>query len=640
MLSLSSIADDSDTKADANELVNVADKDETNLLKSYELKAVKMDVDIKGKNEPPTGILVEIDMKDEERGGVTFVPSPPPVIKIPVVPPTGILVNINDTLPATNKIVDKITNEAVAESPVINETPGKIVNKTIVKETPDKITNNVVVNELNINMFPALMSESDNEHVKDEQLNSASVVQLGTDLGSPVQQLRRSKRLSRQINADELVAEPLLKQKKQVDKPISVEKPTSDSQDEAPTQSVVLDTPESKPVRRSSRRISVVSTGYKRQSSRRSSHQPGYFRKPVTMKQIEVHLHDVGINEVVIKSEPSATPELHKAVCSGSEHSSAESEDDAVSSIPRSNIPHQSAKTDSSSDEPSEGTVAGIIQKFNKKNEQTSLFKTPNGIRKIKRIGSGVQGSSHQKPANLVGGSVKSFIKRQSVKKLDANEVARQKKLDLQRKEEKDRERKDQAELRRKNWADQQKRKREEKQKRVAEAKAARAREEQDKKERQLEDKRQMVYASEQARKKREHEEETKKRLREQRTKEAEARRLKETEERLKRLQEKKEDDKIYREMMKRKQEQEEQDRKQRIQDEKRAHEQKQRERAREKEEERERRLREIKEREAKRLEKEEAERKEREEKERKQRLILDSFYCILNIFPRFLRTS
>ena len=47
--------------------------------------------------------------------------------------------------------------------------------------------------------------------------------------------------------------------------------------------------------------------------------------------------------------------------------------------------------------------------------------------------------------------------------------------------------------------------KREEKQKRVAEAKAAREREEQDKKQRQLEERRQVLHASEQARKKREH---------------------------------------------------------------------------------------------------------------------------------------
>ena len=346
MLSLSSIVDHSDTKPDANELVNVVEKDETNLLKSYELKAVKMDIDIKEKNEPPTGILVEIENNNEEKGGVILVlDSPPPVIKIPLVkvePPTSILVNINETPPATNENVDKITNEAVAESAVINKIPGKIVNETIVKETPDKITNKVVVN-----VFPA-------KNGWDEQLNSESVVQpIGRDLGSPVQQLRRSKRLSEQINAAELAAElaaePLLKQKKQVDKPISVEKPTSDSQDDAPAQIVILVTPESKPVRRSTRRISKVSTGYKRRSSRRSSHQPGYFRKPVTLKKIEVHLNDVGINEVVIdevviKPEPSATPELHKAVFLGSEHSSAESEDDApkmFSSIPRSNIPHQ-----------------------------------------------------------------------------------------------------------------------------------------------------------------------------------------------------------------------------------------------------------------------------------------------------------
>jgi hypothetical protein len=342
MLSLSSIVDHSNTKPDANELVNVVEKDETNLLKSYELKAVKMDIDIKEKNEPPTGILVEIENNNEEKGGVILVlDSPPPVIKIPLVkvePPTSILVNINETPPATNENVDKITNEAVAESAVINKIPGKIVNETIVKETPDKITNKVVVN-----VFPA-------KNGWDEQLNSESVVQpIGRDLGSPVQQLRRSKRLSEQINAAELAAEPLLKQKKQVDKPISVEKPTSDSQDDAPAQIVILVTPESKPVRRSTRRISKVSTGYKRRSSRRSSHQPGYFRKPVTLKKIEVHLNDVGINEVVIdevviKPEPSATPELHKAVFLGSEHSSAESEDDApkmFSSIPRSNIPHQ-----------------------------------------------------------------------------------------------------------------------------------------------------------------------------------------------------------------------------------------------------------------------------------------------------------
>ena len=41
--------------------------------------------------------------------------------------------------------------------------------------------------------------------------------------------------------------------------------------------------------------------------------------------------------------------------------------------------------------------------------------------------------------------------------------------------------------------------------------------------------------------------------MREQRTKEAEARRLKEKEERLKRLQDKEEEDKMYREMLKRK---------------------------------------------------------------------------------------
>lgn len=47
--------------------------------------------------------------------------------------------------------------------------------------------------------------------------------------------------------------------------------------------------------------------------------------------------------------------------------------------------------------------------------------------------------------------------------------------------------------------------KREEKQKRVAEAKAAREREEQGKKQRQLEEKKHLLFASEQARKKREH---------------------------------------------------------------------------------------------------------------------------------------
>ena len=48
------------------------------------------------------------------------------------------------------------------------------------------------------------------------------------------------------------------------------------------------------------------------------------------------------------------------------------------------------------------------------------MCKTPTGLRnlKIKRLGSAVQESS-QRPSNLIGGSVKSFIKRQSVKKYD-----------------------------------------------------------------------------------------------------------------------------------------------------------------------------------------------------------------------------
>lgn len=49
-------------------------------------------------------------------------------------------------------------------------------------------------------------------------------------------------------------------------------------------------------------------------------------------------------------------------------------------------------------------------------------------------------------------------------------------------------------------------------------------------------------------------EEENKRKLREQRKKEADARRLKENEERLKRLHEKEEEDRMYREMLKRKQ--------------------------------------------------------------------------------------
>ena len=49
-----------------------------------------------------------------------------------------------------------------------------------------------------------------------------------------------------------------------------------------------------------------------------------------------------------------------------------------------------------------------------------SMLTTPNDIRKTKGIGSAVRTSS-QKPSNLVGGNVKSFIKRQSVKKLDAS---------------------------------------------------------------------------------------------------------------------------------------------------------------------------------------------------------------------------
>ena len=645
VLSLSSIAIEPLVKS-TGKLVNITTYGENNEAKLTEKESsddVATDSKMNENSLPPTEMLVEIGNHNNAAKQTEVIvvadSSPPsnapPSATVPVEPETAILLKIDET-------VGKISNDTVAESPKIQ----KQFSENVVSETQDKIAKMVVDNDMsdetsnNIINVPTTNEEDLIVNTESRTEPMETMCQISSE--NDTKTLRRIKRLSKQ-NTREPVVGLLPEQTKeelstQLNEQTSTKEvePISDSQDEVPVETAVTVISESpKPVRRSTRlskRVSKVSTGYSRRSSRRLSCRSGYFKKPLSLKQVEVQLDDVGpgISDFV-KSEFSVKKELGEKMLSntGSEHSSTESEDDApkmTSALPTNTL-QQSSKTDSSSDEMADsikGRVAGLVTQINRNNcldERTSLHKTPNGILKIKRIGSAIKASS-QKPTNLVGGNVKSFIKRQSVKKLDANEVVRQKKLELQRKEEKEKERKDQAELRRKNWAEEQKRKREEKQKRVAEAKAAREREEQDKKQRQLEERRQMLYASEQAKKKREHEEETKKKLREQRTKEAEARRLREEEERLKRLQEKKEEDKMYRDMLKRKQEMEEQERKQRIQEEKRLHEQKQRERAREKEEERERRLREIKEKAAKRIEKEETEieRKEKEDKEKKQR--------------------
>ena len=352
-LLLSAIVVEPEVKPNTNILVNTVDEnDETKLLiakrESLEkVKVVEMDIEINRGNEPKTDMLVEIDNDNNavEQDHVVLVLDTPPSDKlhseVHIGPEISILISLDD---------EKIINEAVPESPVIDDIPGQIVNETVVNETPDKMTNNVV----EVSMSSDINShKADSEHVMDEQfsMNTESTAQpidrQTTDKCTEedeqaieIQPLRRSKRLSKQ-NANELVSELLPEQTKER-LPEEVKEPSSESEEEPPVEA----TPESKPVRRSTRiskRVSLVSTGYNRRSSRRSSRCSSYFKKPLPLKQIEVQFNSVGINEVV-KQESCGKVELGKAVLLNSEHSSTESEDDAPkmsNSVSQTKTPQQ-----------------------------------------------------------------------------------------------------------------------------------------------------------------------------------------------------------------------------------------------------------------------------------------------------------
>ncbi len=146
-LLLSAIVVEPEVKPNTNILVSTVDEnDETKLLiakrESLEkVKVVEMDIEINRGNEPKTDMLVEIDNDNNavEQDQVVLVLDTPPSDKlhseVHIEPEISILVSLDD---------EKIINEAVPESPVIDDIPGQIVNETVVNETPDKMTNNVV----------------------------------------------------------------------------------------------------------------------------------------------------------------------------------------------------------------------------------------------------------------------------------------------------------------------------------------------------------------------------------------------------------------------------------------------------------------------------------------------------------------
>lgn len=249
-----------------------------------------------------------------------------------------------------------------------------------------------------------------------------------------------------------------------------------------------------RPVRRStrlSRRASKlnISTQAKRRSSRRLSRRSSCFKKPQAIRNVVCTIscddeisESPGSESVYMDCQSEATEQIVQPVPMLSEDSSKESEGEESelkspapsTSTPELNkdervlvqcFPNLSFKPDSSGYEAAEplgkGKVAGMIQEIDRnsrlKDERSSVVRTPNGGKRIKRLNSTAM--KPRKPSNIVGGgNIRSFIKCPSAKKLDANELVRLKKLELQRKEEKEKERKDQAELRKKNWIEEQKR--------------------------------------------------------------------------------------------------------------------------------------------------------------------------------------
>ena len=370
-LSLSLIVDE--MTSNSEELINAAEKDETIL---FDLEGPekrndeRMDVDIREESEPAKLVDIGDDNKAVKHSEVVLVLNTPPVAlpaptKVQIKPETSILVNINDT---PDKIARKYSTESsvICKTPVseveqvvVNETPAnEVVNKVPVDETVNEVPANEVVNEVPANevvneppankvvneapanevvnevaMTPAKKTNKVANDVKDEQLETRTEI-----TPVEVQPLRRSKRLTKQIVVEPVsngLSEPELPKPMDESKH-NKEEESSDSQDELSSKRVVSMTPESKPLRRStrvSRRISKVSTGFVRRTSRRSSRRSSCFKKPQPAKRIGVNLVDVDRNRVT-KSPLVGSNE----VSSGAESTESEDEHSKTSgSVVRSN---------------------------------------------------------------------------------------------------------------------------------------------------------------------------------------------------------------------------------------------------------------------------------------------------------------
>ena len=342
----------------SNELVNNAEKDKTVLLdleRSEKGNDEEMDIEISKANEPEK--LVDIGDYNEtiERPAVVSVcntppPAPAVLTNVEIKPETSILVNINDPPDKITKItessvicetpVPEIAQAVVNETPpggvaieapaneTINEAPAsEITCETLTREIVNKNPGNKIVNESRANKAVNNVTTT----YTDEVVNDAKDEQLSTATESTpveVQPLRRSERLSRQVVVNLTASKGLPKQElpAQMDerKPDEEER-SSDSQDELSSKQRVSITPEPKPLRRStrvSRRISKISTGYVRRSSRLSTRRSSCFKRPQPLKQVEVNLTDVGLDRA------TKSPLVGGKSSPGGGDSSTESEDE------------------------------------------------------------------------------------------------------------------------------------------------------------------------------------------------------------------------------------------------------------------------------------------------------------------------
>ena len=343
-LSLSLIDVGLQEKSKTHQLVNVAESVQHKLLnlekEHVEIKGKsennadtveKMDTEFNEEYEPMTNVLSDnVDCSEtKKQAEVITIPDTPPTDTAPlanpqVEPKTATLGNMNNIINTTQS--EKVTNVDIIRSPV------KPVSEPPLDKSPAMSLNKVEINTI----IPKVV----NEHISDE-LVAESQVNLGESemaiekcieevepvIPVEVQQpLRRSKRLSKKIEL-EPVPKTSPKREAQIEIPKltdathSIDEPTI--QDSSPSKQIVPETPETKQLRRSTRlskRISIVSTGYKKRTSRPSSH----FKKPAALKRVEVRLDDFGIEGAVAK--------LASTVSSNSEQSSTESDDDSSKS--------------------------------------------------------------------------------------------------------------------------------------------------------------------------------------------------------------------------------------------------------------------------------------------------------------------